>query len=99
MDNTIPQLKEATTWTDLTDRQQRELAKRRNTVARYGKRPDRRGVQDVSLGERCFLARKLEGYSATTAAELMGISHMTLLNREYDEGDVDTIARWWGLLD
>lgn len=74
----------------------RLLRKRQRDFKSWGK-DDRTKEQSVSLGERCYLARLSAGYGLKEFAKMVGISHVALIKRERNRGEVEELAKYWGI--
>lgn len=53
------------------------------------------GQPRVEPWEKMALWRRRHGWSVKTAATIMGISHVTLIDREYGKGPWRETYQWW----
>ena len=70
-------------------------AKRRRDAARD--KVHRIGNTDINLGEQCFIKRRTAGKTIHEVARALGVSHVTIIKRERNKGQVERLARYWGL--
>lgn len=81
---------------ELTETQAEQLAKKRQRDANsWGKHTHRVNCKNVLKGEWCYLRRRQEGWTVRELAEVLGVSHVTIIKWERSEGDVERLFDFW----
>ena len=71
--------------------------KRARDVESWGRKEDRTGARDVDLGEQCYLMRRRKGMTVHEVADACHVSHVSIIKRERNRGEVNQLALYWGL--
>lgn len=80
---------------DLDPNERLALELKRKKDFERGVPVDRTGAKDITLGEQCYLARYRSGINLKDLAELTGVSHVSLIKRERNRGEVEALAEFW----